>query len=106
MNGAAAHLVMELEEKLVELEGLQGKQRTHVETQRTDSKTGFKTTGRPTCLVRTGSGHLLHRCSSKKTLKCPQIFLENIRTNATATHTVCFTEAVNDQFFISPSQLG
>lgn len=69
MNGAAAHLVMELEEKLVELEGLQGKQRTHVETQRTDSKTRFKTTRRPTCFMRTVSGHLLHRCSSKKTHK-------------------------------------
>lgn len=38
MNRAAAHLVTELEEKLVELEGLQGKQRTqHVETERTGS---------------------------------------------------------------------
>lgn len=34
MNGAAAHLVMELEEKLVELEGLQGKQRPQVQRRR------------------------------------------------------------------------
>lgn len=35
MNGAAAHLVMELEEKLVELEGLQGKQDTCGDTENT-----------------------------------------------------------------------
>lgn len=31
MKGAAAHLVMELEEKLVELEGLQGKRKSQVQ---------------------------------------------------------------------------
>lgn len=33
MKGAAAHLVMELEEKLVELEGLKGKGKSQVQQQ-------------------------------------------------------------------------
>lgn len=35
MKGAAAHLVMELEEKLAELEGLKGKGKPHVQQQQT-----------------------------------------------------------------------
>lgn len=50
MNGAAAHLVMELEEKLVELEGLQGERSQsssrsggHVESERINSNRTFET---------------------------------------------------------------
>lgn len=50
MNGAAAHLVMELEEKLVELEGLQGERSQsssrsggHVESERINSNRRFET---------------------------------------------------------------